>query len=117
MPPQWDNSYKKGATEGINFSLDLEMGPGGDGAGRRGSILKNEGEGGDDEGGEEEEEEYDYEAEQERRRKKKEKKLRKKKKVRSGITSLLTSRSLLTRSDPLSLVTEEGEGTDGERGP
>jgi len=79
---KWDNSYKKGATEGINFSLDLEVGPGGDGAGRRGSILKNEGGGGDDEGGEEEEEGYDYEAEQERRRKKKEKKLRKKKKRR-----------------------------------
>ena len=79
---KWDNAYKKGATDAIQFSLDLEMGPGGDGAGRRGSILKGGDGNNEEDGGDGGEEEYDYEAEQEKRRRRKEKKRLKKKKRR-----------------------------------
>ncbi|GMH58304.1 hypothetical protein TrST_g9603 [Triparma strigata] len=103
---KWDNSYKKGATDGVEFSLDMEMGPGGDGGGRRGSILKTKGEDGEGEDGEELEDDYDYEAEQERRRRKKERKRRKKKERRE--------REQLEREG---LAKEEGEEEEEKAPP
>lgn len=93
----WDNSYKKDATDGINFNLDLELGPTpGNGEAAPG-ILRKDAKG--DDGGEQagdwgEEDEAKYQEKLRKRRKKKKKKLLRKKSERLKQQGLLLEEEL-----------------------
>eukprot|EP00520_Triparma_pacifica_P014735 CAMPEP_0118637068 /NCGR_PEP_ID=MMETSP0785-20121206/2958_1 /TAXON_ID=91992 /ORGANISM="Bolidomonas pacifica, Strain CCMP 1866" /LENGTH=661 /DNA_ID=CAMNT_0006528235 /DNA_START=88 /DNA_END=2070 /DNA_ORIENTATION=- len=107
---EWDNTYKADATVGINFNLDLEVGPSGGHGQRAPGILKKKDGEGDWETSEEERLQREFEEKQEMRRYKKMRKILKKKKKR------LIEQGLIDEAREIIIPPKWGAATGGGGG-